>query len=463
MFVYLFFPLSKNSRQLATVLMFFLGINGIVNALPQDIECTILPTAPTTCYITTPFVLQPLSTLNIVDTGNLENVTRFELRAYSNLNRIPAIVWAKFPKLQEIIMANYSVVDTLSTVDFLYAANLMVLSLQGNRLLTVPYSTFALAPKLEQLDLSMNLITEIEDMAFNGLDQLKVLDLSYNRLGLLKTFTFAGATNLQYLDLSHNKIKLIDDGTFHLPALKYLNMNTNDLKVLPDNVFGVPGIQSSSLVFIDFGDNKLAHIGSSLYNLREMEFLNLTNNKKIDDINLAEFAKLPKLEQLSLSSSGFQFPTPLTVVPPSFDAPTTPAPTSISPLKVLDISKNKLANPDVLMQLAYFRRLEVLRLNGNKFTYFDYVKALPTWFPSLRTIYVGENKLNCEWLNITIPVFREANVTVLTVKKIKTWSGTVSQEKVIDMDDCVDLGVVLDKILWFLGNKITPLTPVSSV
>lgn len=443
--------------------MFALAMNAIVNALPQDIQCTILPTEPTTCYIDTPFILQPLSTLNIVDNGNLENITRFQLRAYSNLNRIPAILWAKFPKLEEIIMANYSVVDTLSTADFLYAANLKILSLQGNRLLTVPYSAFVLAPKLEQLDLSMNLITEIEDMAFNGLDQLKVLDLSYNRLGLLKMFSFAGAANLQYLDLSHNKIKLIDDGTFNSPALKYLNLNTNDLKVLPEHLFGVAGAQSSPLVYVDFGDNKLAHIGSSLYNLREMEFLNLTNNKKIDDINLAEFAKLPNLLQLSLSNSGFQFPTPVTVIPPSFVAPTTPSPTSISPLKVLELSKNKLANPDILMQLAYFRRLEVLRLDGNKFTYFDYVKALPTWFPNLHTIYVGENKLNCEWLNLTIPMFKEANVTVLTVKKMKTWSGTVLQEKVIDMEDCVDLGIVLDKILWFLGNKFAPVSPVNAV
>lgn len=224
-------------------------------------------------------------------------------------------------------------------------------------------------------------------------------------------------------------------------------MNTNDLKVLPENLFGVAGVQSSSLAFVDSGDNKLAHIGASLYNLRDMEFINLTNNKKVDDINLAEFAKLPKLVQLSLSSTGFQFPTPLTVTPPSFAAPTTTAPASTSPLKVLELSKNKLANPDVLMQLAYFRRLEVLRLDGNKFTYFDYVKALPTWYPNLRTIYVGENKLNCEWLNLSIPVFQEANVTVLTVKKTKTWAGTVLQEKVIDMDDCVDLGAVLDKIL----------------
>lgn len=424
-------------------------------AIPQDVQCTITAAEPTTCYITTPIYLLPDSTLNIVNTSDLVNVKRFELRAFTNLIRIPPVIWAVFPNLEEIVMANYAAVSTLSATDLLYASKLKLLDLRGNKLLTVPYSAFALAPALEVLDLSVNGITEIEGMAFNGLNNLKQLNLSFNRLALLDAFTFTGLPNLEVLDLSLNKIKLIGDGAFNLPKLRVLNMNTNDAKLLPEFLFGAIPSQTPPLAYVDFGDNKLTHIGTSLYHLQELNVLNLTSNKKIDDIDLGALAQLPKLETLLLSNSGFQFPivSYLTTVTPPEAALNIPVPTSNSPLKRLYLAKNKLVNPDVLRQLAYFRQLEFLSLEANKFTYFDNVKSLSTWFPNLRSIYIGENKLNCAWLNETIPLFQAANVNVYTIKKTKTWFGTtVFQQKLIDMDDCFDLEKIFTNILTFLNK-----------
>lgn len=430
--------------------MCLLALGASAQAIPQDVECTITVAEPTTCYIAAPIFLRPDATLNIVNSSALVNVTRFELRAFTNLVRIPPIIWAVFPNLQELVMANYSAVNVLSPTDFLYASKLKLLSLKGNKLLSIPYSVFALAPALEVLDLSMNGITEIEGLAFNGLDQLKQLDLSYNRLGLINASTFQGLTNLEVLDLSHNKIKLIDDGTFYLPKLQILNMNTNGVSVLPVNLFGVV----PPLTYVDFGENKLTQIGSSLYALQELRLLNLTANKKIDDINLPALAQLPKLDTLLLSNSGFSFPTVLTIVSPDLE-PATPStvPVSNSPLKKLYLAKNKLINPDILQQLAYFRQLEVLSLEANKFTYIDNVNSLSTWYPNLHTIYIGENKLNCDWLNVTIPLFHEQNVNVFTIKKTKTWYGTtIFEKKLIDMDDCFDLGKIFNNILFYLSK-----------
>lgn len=422
-------------------------------ALPQDVQCTITAAEPTTCYITTPIYLLPDATLNIVNSSELVNVTRFELRAFTNLIRIPPIIWAVFPKLEEIVMANYASVNSIAATDLLYASKLKVLNLKGNKLLTIPYSAFALAPALETLDLSVNGITEIEAMAFNGLSNLKRLDLSYNRIGMLDAFTFSGLSNLEVLDLSQNKLKLIGDGAFNLPKLQILNVNYNDVKLLPDNLFGaIPG-QAPPLTYVDFGDNKLTHIGSALYTLQELNTLNLTANKKIDDINLEALAQLPKLETLLLSSSGFQFPIVFTTITPPEAAASIPLPTSNSPLKKLYLAKNKLMNPDVLRQLAYFRQLEVLSLEENRFTYIDNIKSLPTWFPNLRTIYLGENKLNCVWLNESIPLFQAANVNVYTIKKTKTWYGTtVFEQKLIDLNDCFDLEKIFGNILFFLNK-----------
>lgn len=186
--------------------------------------------------------------------------------------------------------------------------------------------------------------------------------------------------------------------------------------------------------------------------MQELNLLNLTANKKIDDINLEALAQLPKLETLLLANSGFQFPTVFTTITPPEAAASVPVPVSNSPLKTLSLAKNKLANPDVFRQLAYFRQLEVLSLQENTFSFIDNIKSLPTWFPSLRTIYLGENKLNCEWLKDAIPVFQTNNINVYTIKKTKSWFGTTSYEKIIDMDDCVDLDKILGNILFFLNK-----------
>lgn len=438
-------------------MVFLLVVKHQAQALPQDVQCTIVPTEPTTCYITTPIYLMPGNTLNIVNSSELVNVKRFELKAFTNLDRIPPIIWAVFPNLEEIVMANYASVNTLTATDLLYAANLKLLNLKGNKLTTIPYSAFALAKSLEVLDLSENVITTIESMAFNGLNNLKQLDLSFNRLAMLDAFTFYGLPNLLGLNLSQNKIKLIGDGAFNLPKLQNLSCNYNDVKLFPDHLFSVIPAQVPPLAYVDFGENKLTHIGTSLYSLKELKFLNLTANKKIDDINLEALAQLPKLESLLLTNSGFKFPAPtspsiFTVSPPEAAA-NIPVPTSTSPLKILYIAKNKLTNPDVLRQLAYFRQLEVLSLEENQFTYIDYIKSLPTWFPNLRTIFLGENKLNCAWLNDSIPVFQASNVQVYSIKKVKTWLGTtIYQQKPIDMDDCFDLGKIFNNILFFLNK-----------
>lgn len=426
--------------------MLFATFN-VINAIPTSVQCTSTPAEPNACYILSPVYLKPGEAFIIDNATNLGNVTHFELKSYTNIVSIPLAIWTTFPKLEELIMANYASVSTLATTDFIYAPELRILNLKGNKLISLPYMTFALAAKLEAIDLSYNGITEIEDLAFNNLNDLEILDLSYNRLSLLQHFTLAGANNLKVLDLSHNKIKLIDDGSLNLPKLSVLNFNTNDVKTLPDNLFGVAPIQTAPLVYVDFGENKLTHIGQSFYGLTELSLLNLTSNKKIDDLNLGAFAALPKLETLLLSSTGII----LTPMAPTLLSATA-VPTSDSPLKKLYLAKNKLINPDILKQLAFFRQLELLSLEENRFTFIDNVNSLSTWFPNLHTIYIGENKLNCDWLNASIPVFQEADINVYTVKKVKTWYGTTYEKKLIDMEDCFDLEKVFTNLISFLSK-----------
>lgn len=394
-----FYSCSLPFRLLCIGAICLLAITYPSEAIPQDVPCTITPAEPTTCYITTPIFLIPGATLNIVNSSALVNVTRFQLAAFTNLVQIPPILWSVFPNLEEIVMANFAAVNTLAATDFIYASKLKVLNLRGNKVATIPYSAFSLAPALEMIDLSGNGITEIEGMAFNGLNNLKGLDLSFNHLSMLDAFSFSGLPNLEVLDLSQNKIKLIGDGTLSLPKLRVLNMNTNAAKLLPDNLFGTIPAQLPPLENVDFGDNKLTHIGTSLYDLQELKVLNLTANKKISDISLEALAQLPKLDTLLLSSSGFQFPLAsiFTISPPEAAA-SVAVPTSDSPVKRLYLASNKLIDPDVLRNLAYFGQLEILSLEGNKFTYIDNVQMLPTWFPNLKDIYIGKKPFHIHFI-----------------------------------------------------------------
>ena len=421
---------------------------GDVNAV--NIECSVSSAEPNACYILTPVYLTLGDSLNIVGAGNLTNITKFELKAFTNINRIPSTVFSLFPQLQELILANYAQVNTLSSADFLNAKNLKVLNLKSNQLTSVPYAAFALATELESIDLSYNLISNIEDLAFNGLSKVQSLDLSYNRLSNLSHFALAGLTNLVELNLSHNKIKLVEDGALYFPTLRYLNFNTNELKLLPENAFGVAPLEQSALEVVDFGDNKLSHIGQSVYHLSQLRVLNLTNNKKIDDISLYGFATLPNLEVLVLTNTGFKTPLIGTITPPSPDAVPVPTPTA-SPLKKLFLAKNKIVDPFMIRELSVFPQLEELSLEENQLIYLEDVDKISTLLPNLKTIWIGENKLNCAWLSNAIPYFESQGINVYTIKKIKTWfGGTIYQKKIIDAEDCFDLDKIFTNVLKYI-------------
>lgn len=70
---------------------------------------------------------------------------------------------------------------------------------------------------------------------------------------------------------------------------------------------------------------------------------------------------------------------------------------------------------------------------------------------------LGANKLDCTWLNATVPLFADAGVNVYTIAKIKTLGGTIYQRKVLEVGDCFDLGKIFDGILFFM-NKFSKAT-----
>lgn len=285
----------------AVVLLFCIGYAA---GEIQLLQCIATEEEPDSCYILTPIYLKPLDILTFLNPEKLKNVTHFELKAFTNLQTIPNVILDTFPQLEELVLGGFSFINTLTFTDFAHAANLRTLDLKANELTTIPYSVFSLATNLENLDLSFNMISTIEDLAFNGLAQLQKLDLSYNKISTLTHFSFSGIQNLKYIDLSHNKIKLLENAALYLPSLTHLYLGSNDFKLLPDGLFGIGPTLTSALTVVDLSENKLTHIGQSIYNLKQLTWLNLTSNKNIDDLNLNGFAAMENLEELYLSNTG---------------------------------------------------------------------------------------------------------------------------------------------------------------
>lgn len=326
-------------------------------------------------------------------------IPKFSNEEPNNITEIPTEIFELFPNLQSLSLT--ARIKTVHKTDLQNAHKLQNLLLANNELESIPALVFSAADNLEKLDLSFNRIHEIQDNAFAGSNKLKYLYLQRNALTKITRNAFSGLPKLRSLILDHNEIEEIEDGAFNLPNLKELGINKNKLKILSDNMFlGTP-----LLYKLQIKGNKLTHIGQSLYNLNGIEYISLENNQ-IEDVDLAQFAKLRTLEYLFLENNGHPFDnSSLFEVDNSTRLQST--------LKYLIISGNKLSNSEILQDLSHLNLayLERLDLDGNEFQRINF-DDLKQNFPKLITIDMGVNKWSCEWLSDTFEKFEKENIDV---------------------------------------------------
>lgn len=263
--------------------------------------------------------------------------------------------------------------EELNSDDFIAAIHLEIFSASNNQLKMIKNTVFSHAVRLSQarssaadqqsitcifpllqlsrINLSNNEIAEVDEYSFYGLTSLNKLLLNGNRLMKIRSLTFAGLPSLTHLDLSENSIESIAVGAFDLPELIELYLYKNKLKMLSDGLFS--SLQKLQTVQLD--QNELQHIGQSLYNLSRVSSIWLNDNR-IGDIDLAGFALLPNLKNLTLTRSGFTFATS-----PS------PQHRTYSTLERLDLDENNLTDASELKQLVVFPNLAELNLSYNPF------------------------------------------------------------------------------------------------
>ncbi|XP_031630845.1 leucine-rich repeat-containing G-protein coupled receptor 4-like [Contarinia nasturtii] len=285
-----------------TISVVFLAIFCMV--FGTDIEVTNITNVecePTSndalCYVAEPIVVMPNQSISFaLSASQANNILEFSVSYNAKMQIIPRGIFETFHYLEQLKLQGVHL-KTLHHSDFENAWNLHNLTLSDNKLERIPSSIFSRAVNLMELYLDGNEILHLENDAFNGLHQLYFLSLNRNRLITLKSFSFSGATHLTDLRLEYNEIDVLEPGVFDLPDLMFLYLGHNQLKAIPDDCF-----KNMQLIGLDLQSNPITHVGNSIYELKSLRTLILSNTDQITDFSITRMYEVNPLVNVQKKS-----------------------------------------------------------------------------------------------------------------------------------------------------------------
>lgn len=243
------------------------------------------------CYVADPIQVMPNQNISVehISASQANNILEFAVTYQAKMQIIPRGIFETFHYLEQLRLQGVNL-KTLHHSDFENAWNLHNLTLSDNKLGRIPSSIFSRAVNLMELYLDGNEILHLENDAFNGLHKLYFLSLNRNRLITLKSFAFSGATHLTDLRLEYNDIEVLEAGVFDLPDLMFLYLGHNQLKTIPDDCF-----KNTQLIGLDLQTNPITHIGNSIYELKTLRTLILSDTQQITDFNMTRISEINPL------------------------------------------------------------------------------------------------------------------------------------------------------------------------
>lgn len=224
------------------------------------------------------------------------------------------------------------------------------------------------------LQLSENEIETVPEELFS-LPCLKELDLSSNQIRQLpigpSTQKCYPCNSLKSLTIRHNLLATLPSWLFLLPNISMVDACYNEIKELPTAVW-----ISSSLHTLNLGRNKL----SRLHELSDVEDNQKALKPRLDDLfHQLQYRETVDEDNMKTSSSSNVDSDDSSGSTSQYDDED---PTVLCHLKHLDLSFNRFTCvPKDLVCLA--PKLEKLFLNGNRITYMDLVKDVPTAITTL--------------------------------------------------------------------------------
>ncbi|CAO4380105.1 unnamed protein product [Caenorhabditis nigoni] len=198
----------------------------------------------------------------------------------------------------------------------------------------------------------------LEKAQMEELSHIRLIDLSKNRLSSVREIS---SFNITHLILNNNCLKTIatTDGQALQPfaCLENLDISNNAINNTTILRLGIPLLLK--LRFINMSSNSLSRFDCSIFDLPNLESIDLSNNV----IKTIIRRPLRSLTSLNIQSNKLTTLTPLS------------CPNLIS----LDVSNNKLASCASLKPLCEFKLLETLDCRNNSVTerrvYVDFIKA----------------------------------------------------------------------------------------
>ncbi|KAF4127263.1 Leucine rich repeat [Phytophthora infestans] len=213
--------------------------------------------------------------------------------SFNALSTLPDGVGA-IPKLQELNFKSNTLGSLPSAVNNL--SELVILNGDNNALQCLPSGCGEHWALLEELRLTHNRLTVLP-VTMGLLHSLRRLHLSNNRLTALP-LELGALTRLRELDVSWNQLTSIPDELGCLESLTSLDLSHNELLTFPRTLMMLTRLTSlrcsqnslttplesglgdlTSLRYVDLAENRLVELEPCLYELPEVEVLNLYGNR----------------------------------------------------------------------------------------------------------------------------------------------------------------------------------------
>lgn len=171
---------------------------------------------------------------------------------------------------------------------------LTFLNLELNNLKKLPKSIGKLK-KLEYLNISRNKITYLPN-SFGKLSRLNVLDAQFCLLTKLPA-SFGNLVHLEKLLLTNNNLKSLSKNFGKLTSLKKLYMNNRSNH---DFVFN-RNFKKDTTINLKILDNNITLLPKSFTNLKELKFIDLSLNKKIEEKQLFRILEKAKFKNYEIN------------------------------------------------------------------------------------------------------------------------------------------------------------------
>ncbi|ENN77688.1 hypothetical protein HUJ04_013469 [Dendroctonus ponderosae] len=267
-----------------------------------------------------------------------------------NNNQIRSIFPGTFigtKKIEQLNLENNEI-SILVEGGFAELLQLSVLNLRSNNIKIIDPHAFSGLQKLVLLDLGFNQITDLHQSLVN-LTALEVLKMEHNLIHQLSGSEFSSLANLYQLNLSANL--LVDNFTIHMQPgnqLKSLSLSHNQIEELK---FGMAHLDTLEELQLSF--NNISDIGNNMFegmfSLRQLE---LPYNN-LSQFKTGWFSGLPQLTSLNFSHNHIEEIVISSVFP-------------LRNLHFLDLSNNALGTFDYSALISRLPGLTYLRLESNK-------------------------------------------------------------------------------------------------